>query len=199
MPDNRRKSAALAAATILVLLVADQAIKILVKTHMPLGQTIDVLPWFKIHFVENKGMAFGMEFISTLFLTLFRLAATLLFVVFLARAIRRRYPCGLILCLALIIAGAAGNIIDNLFYGLIFSQSTPFSPAELVPFGSGYGQFLQGRVVDMFYFPLFTWPESLPLIGGNTFFAAVFNLADAAISCGGVALVVFYYKWLFKN
>jgi len=200
MHDSSTRSRTLIAiATIVVVLVVDQIIKISVKTSMLLGQTIDVASWCKIHFVENKGMAFGMEFVGTLFLTVFRLAATVLFVALLVKAIRRRYPCGLIFCLALIIAGAAGNIIDNCFYGLIFSESTPFSIASFVPFGSGYGSFLAGRVVDMFYFPLFTWPDWMPIVGGNVFFGAIFNFADAAISCGGVAIVLCYYKTLFSG
>ena len=148
-------------------------------------------------------MAFGMSFISTDLLTIFRMVAIAVFVYFLTRQIREKAPIGFIVCLALIIAGAMGNIIDNCFYGLIFSESTPAVPpfgthAQLVDFGAGYGSFLHGHVVDMFYFPLFTWPDWMPLVGGDVFFGAVFNFADAAISCGGVALLLFYYQHLSK-
>ena len=86
-----------------------------------------------------------------------------------------------------------------MFYGLIFTESTPYELARLVPFGEGYGSFLSGKVVDMFYFPLFTWPDWVPMVGGNTFFGAIFNFADASISCGAVALVLFYYKYLSQS
>lgn len=192
----------LSAAIILFVLVTDQIIKIAVKTNMALHEHIDVLSWFKIFFVENRGMAFGMQFVGTGILTVCRLIAVCAFVYGLAKCIRQKYPIGFIVCLALIIAGAAGNIIDNCFYGLIFTESMPVSPfgdvapATFTAFGTGYGSFLAGRVVDMFYFPLWTWPESWPLIGGQVFFGAIFNFADSAISVGAVAMIFFYYKRL---
>ena len=185
----------LSAGLVLLILLADQLIKCYVKTHFLLHESYDVASWFKILFIENSGMAFGMDFVGTMFLTLFRLAAVLFFCWLLVRVVKRGVPTGLVVCLSLIVAGAAGNIIDNCFYGLIFSESTGYAvPAEIVPFGEGYGSFLEGKVVDMFYFPLFTWPDWMPLVGGDVFFGAIFNFADAAISCGAVAIVVFYYR-----
>ncbi len=191
----------LSAAIIIFVLVADQVIKVAVKTHMALYDRIHVFDWFYIYFVENRGMAFGMEFIGTAILTVCRLVAICAFMYCLVRCIRKKYPIGFIICLAMIIAGAFGNIIDNCFYGLCFTESQPANPfystiAHSVPFGEGYGSFLSGKVVDMFYFPLWTWPESWPMVGGHTFFGAVFNFADASISCGAVAMVLFYYKRL---
>lgn len=189
-------------AIIFLVLIIDQCIKIAVKTNMTLYERIDVFDWFKIYFVENRGMAFGMDFIGTAFLTVGRLIAVGAFVYVLVKCIRKEYPIGFIVCLALIIAGAAGNIIDNCLYGLIFTESTPahpflpIEPATFTAFGEGYGSFLSGRVVDMFYFPLWQWPESWPVIGGQTFFGAVFNFADSAISVGAVAMILFYYKRL---
>lgn len=193
--------AILSAAIVLFVLVTDQIIKIAVKTHMSLYERIDVFDWFKIYFVENRGMAFGMDFIGTGILTIFRLIAVGAFTYVLIKCIRRKYPIGFIVCLALIISGAFGNIIDNCFYGLIFTESQPTNPffhdvAQFTAFGEGYGSFLSGRVVDMFYFPLWQWPESWPIIGGQTFFGAVFNFADSAISVGAVAMILFYYKRL---
>lgn len=187
----------ISAAIIVTVLIVDQIIKIAVKTHMTLHESIDVTSWFKIFFVENQGMAFGMTFTGTALLTVFRLVAVVAFIWCLVKCIRQRYPMGFIVCLALIIAGAFGNIIDNCFYGLMFSESVPNGePAALTAFGQGYGKFLSGRVVDMFYFPLWTWPDSWPLVGGSVFFGAVFNFADAAISVGAVAMILFYYRRL---
>lgn len=168
---------------------------------MCLYDKIHVTDWFYIFFTENDGMAFGMDFIGTGVLTLLRLAAIIFFVYYLAKQIRRLAPIGFILCMSLIIAGAMGNIIDNSLYGLCFTESLPRMgamdlPAQCVPLGGGYAPFLHGHVVDMFYFPLFKWPEWMPLVGGGTFFGAVFNLADAAISCGAAAMFIFYYKYV---
>lgn len=190
----------ISASIIVLVLLVDQIIKIAVKTHMALRESIDVFDWFKIYFVENRGMAFGMDFIGTDILTVFRLIAVGGFSYILVESVRQKYPIGFIVCLALIISGAMGNIIDNCFYGLIFTESTPpaygVEPviAGFTAFGQGYGSFLSGRVVDMFYFPLWTWPANWPFIGGQTFFGAVFNFADSAISVGAVAMILFYYK-----
>lgn len=192
--------ATLSALIFVCIVVADQVIKYLVKTGMTLGERIHVTDWFYILFTENHGMAFGMDFIGTAILTIFRMAAVCFFAYVLAKYIRRGAPVGFVACLSLIIAGAFGNIIDNAFYGLCFSESLPVNlgvePAHLVPFGEGYGRFLQGRVVDMFYFPFFTWPDWVPVLGGGTFFGAIFNLADSAISVGAAAILLFYYKYL---
>lgn len=170
---------------------------------MSLQEDIPVFgDWFHIHFTENKGMAFGMDFIGTWALTLFRVVAIGFFVYLLSIIVCKpeKYPVGLAVCLAMIVAGASGNIIDNCIYGLIFSESTPFTLATHVPWGQGYGSFMEGHVVDMFYFPLIetTWPDWVPVVGGDpfVFFNAIFNFADASISCGSVALLIFYHRFL---
>ena len=182
---------------VLLVIVIDQALKFYVKTHFSLHEEVEITSWFRLHFTENKGMAFGMDFIGTAFLTTFRLLVIGFFVWGLIKAQKQLLPMGFIACLSLIVAGALGNIIDNCFYGEIFTESLLWgSPASLTAFGEGYGAFLEGKVVDMFYFPLFTWPESIPFVGGDIFFGAIFNFADAAISCGAVALILFYYKYI---
>lgn len=183
----------------LAVFVIDQIIKVAVKTNMHLYECIEVTDWFQIYFIENRGMAFGMDFIGTTFLSIFRIIAIIVFCVLLVRIIRRRLPIGLIACVSLVVAGAMGNIIDNFCYGMIFTESTPFQVSSLVGWGEGYGQMMSGRVVDMLYFPLFTWPEWMPLVGGEVFFGAVFNFADAAISCGAVAILIFYNKYIIDK
>lgn len=195
-----KKRSLIAVAVVLGVIVIDQLIKFDIKTTFLLHEDYCVAgDWFHILFTENRGMAFGMQFVGTMFLALFRIVAIGFFCLVLARLIKRKAPYGVIVCVAMIIAGASGNIIDNMFYGLIFTESTPFSLAQLVPMGQGYGSFMSGKVVDMFYFPLFTWPDWMPLVGGNTFFGAIFNFADAAISCGAVALLLFYYKYISQS
>lgn len=183
---------------ILLLLVIDQIIKVWVKTHMQLGESIDITGWFKITFIENNGMAYGMSFIYKPLLTLFRLAAITVIGYYIYKVVRREHRIGYVICLALVCAGAAGNIFDCLFYGQIFTVSTPFTISEFVPFGQGYAPVLQGKVVDMFYFPLIvtTWPDWMPFWGGDSFifFSPVFNFADACISVGVVLLLLFYRK-----
>lgn len=199
MENTRKQRRWIVPAIVLLAIIIDQVIKYLVKTNMSLGESIPVFGnWFQIRFIENNGMAFGMEFFDKTFLTLFRLVAVL-FLIWLLRAMLKgdKYPTGFIVCVALILAGAAGNMIDCLFYGEIFTSSYN-RVAELVPFGTGYGSFLHGRVVDMFYFPLFTWPSWVPLLGGGVFFAPVFNFADACISCSVVVLLIWYRKYLME-
>ena len=192
-----KKRSLIALAIFLAVIVIDQIIKIAVKTNMSLYEHIDVTSWCQIFFVENRGMAFGMSFIGTSILSAFRIVAVVAFVYLLVVLCRRKYPIGLIACVSLVVAGALGNIIDNCFYGMCFSESLPyFLPAEYVGWGNGYSSFLSGKVVDMFYFPFFTWPDWMPLVGGDVFFGAVFNFADAAISCGAVAILLFYNKYL---
>ncbi|MDY4459614.1 MAG: lipoprotein signal peptidase [Alloprevotella sp.] len=192
-----KKRSLIALAIFMAVIIIDQIIKIVVKTNMSLYEQIDVTSWCKILFVENRGMAFGMSFIGTSILSAFRIVAVVAFVYLLAVLCRRKYPIGLVACVALVVAGALGNIIDNCFYGLCFSESLPYNlPAEFVGWGNGYSHFLSGKVVDMFYFPFFTWPDWMPLVGGDVFFGAVFNFADAAISCGAVAILLFYNKYL---
>ena len=183
----------------MAVLVIDQIIKVNVKTGMYLGERIEITSWFSLVFVENNGMAFGWELWGgKLFLTLFRIVAVCLIGWFIYREIQHRRPTGYIVCLTLIAAGAAGNIIDCLFYGLIFNNPPFPQVAELQPWGYGYGEFLYGKVVDMFYFPLIEWdmPTWMPICSGEhcVFFSPIFNFADAAISCGIVALLLFYHK-----
>lgn len=191
----------LASAIIVLVIVIDQLIKIWVKTKMYWGEDIEILSWFHIRFVQNNGMAFGMEFGSKLFLTLFRIVAVGVLGWIICRLCRRDvYPKGFVACVALITAGAAGNIFDCVFYGEIFTNPYPPEVAQFVPWGEGYGTIFHGLVVDMFYFPLFSfqWPEWMPLLAGRTFsfFDPVFNFADAAISVGMVVLILFYSKYL---
>ena len=183
----------------MAVLVIDQIIKVSVKTGMYLGERIEITSWFSLVFVENNGMAFGWELWGgKLFLTLFRVVAVILIGWFIHNEIKHRRPTGYIVCLTLIAAGAAGNIIDCLFYGLIFNTPPYPEVADFQPYGYGYGEFLYGKVVDMFYFPLVEWdmPTWMPIYSGQhcVFFSPIFNFADAAISCGIVALLIFYHK-----
>lgn len=185
-----------------VIVVIDQIVKFTVKLDMTLGEEIIVIPdWFRIHFVENEGMAFGWTFGAfwgKLFLTLFRLAIVPLFAIYLYRLIKKGTSKWVIAAMAMIIAGALGNIIDCVFYGKIFSISTPTEIATLFPADGGYASFLFGKVVDMFYFPLFdcVLPSWIPIVGGEyfSFFDYIFNIADASISVGFVLLLIFYRK-----
>ena len=179
--------------------VFDQVIKIMVKTSMALGDGFSVIgDWFQIRFIENNGMAFGMEFIGKTFLTSFRVVAVALLLYYLLKILKEgKHPLGYMICIALILAGALGNILDCLFYGEIFSSSVG-SVAEFVPWSEGYSSFMHGEVVDMFYFPLFTWPDWMPFVGGDIFFSPVFNFADACISCSVVALLIFYRRILLS-
>lgn len=181
-----------------VVLVIDQAIKVAVKTNMFMHERIRVTDWFYILFTENPGMAFGWEFFDKLFLTLFRIVAVIAITYYIYKVIRKGVPTGYVVCLSLILAGAFGNIIDCVFYGLIFNNPPAPFVADFVPFGTGYESVFHGRVVDMFYFPLIetNWPEWMPLVGGEhfVFFSPIFNFADASISCGIVALLLFYHK-----
>lgn len=199
MNDTTKKGLIAVTVVILVLLV-DQVTKIWVKTHMALYDMIHITDWFKIYFVENNGMAFGIEAIDKLFLSLFRIVAVGAIIVYLIRIIRGDYKLGFIACIALVLAGASGNIIDSLFYGCIFQASYPGHVASLVPFGEGYASLLHGKVVDMFYFPLIegTYPDWIPILGGKDFlfFRFIFNVADSAISVGVVLLLIFYRKTL---
>jgi signal peptidase II len=199
--------------TILILiitsvLIIDQISKIWVKTHILYGDGFDILglAWAKIHFIENEGMAFGISYggeTGKYALSIFRI----LMVGFLIYILRALYKSGeslgLMSCFSLIIAGAIGNILDSMFYGLIFSESFFHGGlATMFPEGGGYGKFLTGKVVDMFYFPLFDfyWPEWIPLIGGDhfEFFRPVFNIADSSIFIGVVSILLFHRRF-FKN
>ncbi|MEE0979431.1 MAG: lipoprotein signal peptidase [Muribaculaceae bacterium] len=188
---------ALAAIIIFFIIIVDQVVKFYVKTHFFLGESVDVTSWFKLLFVENNGMAFGMEFGSKLFLTLLRIVVVGFIIYYMLRIRKNpKLKWGYMVCLALIVAGAAGNIIDCLFYGLIFNNPLPPEVAQLFPADGGYASLFHGKVVDMLYFPLFSffWPDWMPFVGGERFlfFQPVFNIADAAISVGIIALILFY-------
>ena len=192
---TKKKTAWFALLFIVVLLVTDQVIKIAVKTNMRLYESIWIADWFQIHFIENNGMAFGLSFINKYALTIFRIVAVTLIAVYLRRQIQQGARMIYVILLSMLLAGAAGNIIDCMFYGEIFTASSPFYVSYLVPFGQGYSGFLTGKVVDMFYFPLIvtTWPEWMPFWGGEEFifFSPVFNFADACVSVSVVALFLF--------
>ncbi|MCD8296451.1 MAG: lipoprotein signal peptidase [Prevotella sp.] len=183
---------------ILLLLLIDQIIKIEVKTGMHLHESIKITNWFYISFIENEGMAYGMTLGSKLVLSLFRIVAISVLGYYIYRQIKSNGRPLYIVLLALILAGAAGNLIDCLFYGLIFTASSPFYLSYLVPFGTGYAPFLMGKVVDMFYFPLIvtTYPDWFPFWGGKDFifFSPVFNFADSCISVGVILLLLFCRK-----
>lgn len=178
----------------LVLLV-DQTVKIYVKLNFSLGENVDVFSWFKIYFIENNGMAFGMEVIGKLFLTLFRIVAVGALAYYIHILIKKRVRPGYILTVALVLAGAAGNIIDSLFYGLIFSASNYMGPvATLFPDGGGYAGLFYGKVVDMLYFPLIKGAD-----GHTIFFSPIFNVADSAISVAVGIILIFFRKELNES
>ena len=193
--DNKGKKGLLVALFIVLLLVIDQVIKIEVKTGMRLHESIRITDWFYISFIENNGMAYGMTIINKLVLSIFRIVAISVLGYYLCRQIKLGARNFYIACLALVWAGAAGNLIDCMFYGFIFNASSPYYLSYFVPFGQGYAPFLMGKVVDMFYFPLIvtTWPDWVPFWGGDAFvfFSPVFNFADSCISVGVVLLLLF--------
>lgn len=193
--------------TVAIVLLLDQLLKIYIKTHFFYGEEYNIIgTWFRLHFIENEGMAFGMKFGDNwgkIFLTTFRFAAVCWGFYFIQTSlIRKKYSNGLIFCSSLILAGAMGNLIDSLFYGKIFTESS-FHVARFVPWGQGYGNFLHGKVVDMLYFPILsgTFPEWFPVWGGQAFefFRPVFNLADFAISFGVITILVFQNKLLHHH
>ncbi len=204
MTKMTRRYGLCAVIIIALILIVDQILKIWVKTHFYLGEDYRITQWFHLVFVENNGMAFGMQIIGKLFLSIVRIVAVSFLIWYLIKVCKSKpgiYPPGYVVCLALITAGASGNIFDSLFYGLIFNDPAPPMVAELFPPDGGYAPVFYGKVVDMFYFPLFSfdWPQWIPVVGGQQFlfFQPVFNLADAAISVGIIVLILFYSKYLY--
>lgn len=186
------------------ILLFDQISKIYIKTHFYYGESVSVLgDWFQLCFIENEGMAFGMTIMDSpvgkILLTLFRLVAVTIGFFWVKRLVNKGYAKGLLACASLILAGATGNLIDSIFYGAIFSESS-VAVASFVPFGQGYAPLLHGKVVDMLYFPIIdtNLPEWLPFWGGNRFrfFEPIFNIADTAISTGIITLLVFQKRWM---
>jgi len=193
---------------LLIVLILDQSFKIWIKTNMNIGEEFGILglSWARIHFIENPGMAFGIEIggqYGKLFLSIFRIVAVFFLIYIIRQLIITKEPVGLIICFTLILAGAIGNILDSAFYGLIFSES-PYhgGVAEMFP-ELGYAGFLKGKVVDMLYFPMIDTylPKWLPIFGGNKFefFRPVFNIADSAISIGVISILLFYRSIFFKS
>lgn len=200
-----------------VIIIIDQALKIWIKTSHPTGEVLRVfgMDWFRLHFIENPGMAWGWKFgneTGKMILTLFRLAAVIFGMWYLGRIVKQKYSKGFIICASLIFAGALGNLIDSMFYGIIFDKGLHYVPslndyvgyAEIAKFSpNGYSSFLHGSVVDMLYFPMFRghFPSWLPVIGGDSFefFSPIFNIADASISTGVLTLLVFQKRFFKKH
>ncbi|MDR2840223.1 MAG: lipoprotein signal peptidase [Paludibacter sp.] len=176
-----------------IVLLLDQASKIYIKLNFALGEYVTIFDWFQILFVENPGMAFGMEIGGKLFLTLFRIVAVVALILFIRHLIKKQYSTGYILTISLLLAGAAGNIFDSLFYGVLFSESYGM-PATFLPETGGYAPFLYGKVVDMLYFPIIK-----NAAGQVLFFSPVFNVADSAITVSVVTILLFFRKELNRS
>ncbi|HBG24333.1 MAG: lipoprotein signal peptidase [Bacteroidetes bacterium GWF2_41_61] len=184
---------------VVLLLVIDQIVKIWIKTNMTIGESIPVLgDWFQIYFIENNGMAFGMQFGGTfgkLVLTLFRMVLIGFIIYYVNKLVKERAPAGVLYGVALILVGAVGNVIDSIFYGVVFSESTYSTMATIFPQGGGYAPLFFGKVVDMLYFPLIdtTLPDWVPFRGGEKFifFRPIFNIADSCITIGVAYLLIF--------
>lgn len=194
----------LATFIIVTAIIIDQVTKIWVKTHFFYGEQVEVASWFKIAFIENNGMAFGMELGSKTILTWLRIIFSALFIYYLVK-IRKRtdLPRGFVACVSLITAGAIGNVIDCVAYGQLFNDPMPPQVAQFMPSEGGYASLFNGKVVDMFYFPLaeWDWPQWMPGIGGKhfLFFEPIFNVADACLTTSILVLIIFYSKYLASD
>lgn len=202
---------------IVAIILVDQSLKIWIKTSHPTGEVLRVFgqDWFRLHFIENPGMAWGWKFgneTGKMILTLFRLAAVIFGTWYLGRIVKQEYRKGFIVCAALIYAGALGNLIDSMFYGMLFDKGLHYDPVidEYIGYsgiaqlsGDGYSSFLHGSVVDMLYFPMFdgVFPKWMPWIGGQDFefFGPIFNIADASISIGVITLLIFQKRFFKKK
>ncbi|MBP6369656.1 MAG: lipoprotein signal peptidase [Paludibacteraceae bacterium] len=195
MKKNKLTISIISITIILTILLLDQILKIWIKTHFAIGDEIKITNFFYLHFIENEGMAFGMSFFDKKYLTLFRIVASIGIAYYIYKSIKNNSEQLFIISLSLIFAGAIGNIIDSLFYGQIFTESTLFSNATWTPWGQGYAPIFYGKVVDMLYFPLIsgTYWSWIPIVGGTsfTFFAPVFNIADASITIGVILILVY--------
>lgn len=197
-----------AALLILLVIIADQVLKFWIKTSFTYGPVLDLfgLPWARLYFIENEGMAWGWKFggeWGKMALTLFRLVAVMFGTWYLVKVAREGYSRGFMICASLIYAGALGNLIDSMFYGMLFSESTQYQVASFLPAEGGYAGFLHGKVVDMLYFPMVqsTYPEWFPFVGGERFefFSPIFNIADMAISVGVITLLIFQKRFFHKE
>ena len=190
-------------ATIIIVraIFLDQAVKIWVKTHFYYGEQVDVASWFKILFIENNGMAYGMELGSKTILTWLRIIFSALFIYYLYK-IRHRtdLPKGFVACVSFITAGAIGNVIDCIAYGQLFNDPIAPQVAQFLPEEGGYASLFNGKVVDMLYFPLaeWDWPEWMPWVGGRhyLFFQPIFNIADACLTTSIFVMILFYGKYI---
>ncbi len=195
MKKNKLTISIISITIILTILLLDQILKIWIKTHFAIGDEIKITNFFYLHFIENEGMAFGMSFFDKKYLTLFRIVASIGIAYYIYKSIKNNSEQLFIISLSIIFAGAVGNIIDSLFYGQIFTESTLFSNATWTPWGQGYAPIFYGKVVDMLYFPLIsgTYWSWIPIVGGTsfTFFAPVFNIADASITIGVILILVY--------
>ncbi|NLA15122.1 MAG: lipoprotein signal peptidase [Bacteroidales bacterium] len=208
MGKDKKSRGKILALIISCVLILDQVSKIWIKTHFTLSQSVNVLgSWFQLCFVENEGMAFGMMLGGNggkLILSIFRVVLSIFIMWYICRLLKKpETPMGALIGLSLVFVGAVGNIIDSAFYGLIFSESGLTQVAALFPPEGGYAPFLHGKVVDMLYFPLIdtVLPDSFPFLGGKRFifFRFIFNVADSAITCGAIYLLLFQYKFFTKK
>lgn len=200
---NKRKDVIFLASIILVVLFVDQLTKIYVKTHFYYGESVQITNWFYLTFIENNGMAFGTQILPKSLLTLFRLFFSFYVLWYLYIMLLTKHKPIFLCCVALVVSGGFGNLCDNIFYGKLFTSSTFYKVSEITPFMADSAPWFYGKVVDMLSFPLFHyyWPEFLPFIGGkqDVFFSPIFNVADAAVSCGAIVLLIWYPKTLFNS